>query len=109
MGGYLRSFIPSFSMFVAAISNLLCDKRFQGKKTCKAKVPWAKLQSEAMAKLIELLIDPAILALPDWNKPFELHTDASEIGAGAVLTQFRGNVEKSSSRMLVIAGQFRMK
>ena len=77
MGGYLRSFIPSFSMVVAPISDLLRDKRFQGKKAHKVKVPWGTSQREAMAKLIEILINPPILALPDWDKPFRLHTDAS--------------------------------
>ena len=47
-----------------------------------------------MAKLIELLISPPILSLPDWDEPFRLHTDASEIGAGAILTEFNGNIEK---------------
>jgi len=40
------------------------------------------------------LTSPPILALPVWTEPFSLSTDASEIGAGAVLTQCIEGVEK---------------
>ena len=48
-----------------------------------------------MEALVDLLTSPPILALPDWNEPFRLHTDASETGAGAVLTQIQDVVEKA--------------
>ena len=37
--------------------------------------------------LIEALASPPILALPVWTEPFLLSIDASEVEAGAVLTQ----------------------
>ena len=43
--------------------------------------------------LIKALTSPPILALPVWTEPFSLSTDASEIGAGAVLTQCIEGVE----------------
>ena len=47
-----------------------------------------------METLVSLPTSPPILALPDWNKPFRLHTDASETGAEAVLTQIQEMVGK---------------
>ena len=48
-----------------------------------------------MKTLVSLLASLSILGLPDWNKSFRLHTDASETGAGAVLTQVQEMVEKT--------------
>ena len=48
-----------------------------------------------METLVNLLTSPPILALPDWKKPFQLHTNATETGAGAVLTQIQEIVEKT--------------
>jgi hypothetical protein len=38
-----------------------------------------------MSKLIECVTSPPILAYPDYNTPFVVHTDASQHGLGAVL------------------------
>jgi hypothetical protein len=40
-----------------------------------------------MNKLIECVTSPPILAYPDYNTPFVVHTDASQHGLGAVLYQ----------------------
>ena len=48
----------------------------------------------AFNALIEALTSPPILALPVWTESLSLSTDASEIGAGAVLTQCIEGVEK---------------
>ena len=50
-------------------------------------MPWGAKQGKALKALIELLTSPPILALPDWEGTFQLHTDTSELGAGAALTQ----------------------
>ena len=94
MTGYLRKFVPRYSMLVAPISNLLRDKRFASKRARKLKVPWGEEQDKALAALTLALTSPPILAMPDWNRPFQLHTDASELGAGAVLTQTHEGSER---------------
>ena len=91
MTGYLRQFVPQYSTVVAPISDLLRDPRF---RTKRAKVPWGQEQNNAFDALIEALTSPPILALPVWTEPFSLSTDASEIRAGAVLTQFIEGMEK---------------
>ena len=50
-------------------------------------MPWGAAQTEAFQAVISALITHPVLAVPDWNLPFALHTDASELAAGAVLTQ----------------------
>ena len=52
-------------------------------------------QTEVIDTLANLLTSPPILALPDWSKPFWLHTDASKTRARAVLTQVLKMVEKT--------------
>ena len=94
MSGYLRQYIPNYSTVTAAISDLLLEPRFRGKRARRLKVPWGEFQQQAKDALIKALTSPPILALPDWDKPFRLHADASEIGAGAVLTQFSNHLEK---------------
>ncbi|KAJ8735117.1 hypothetical protein PYW08_014367 [Mythimna loreyi] len=37
--------------------------------------------------LLECLISAPVLSCPDYNRPFEVHTDASNYGIGAMLTQ----------------------
>ena len=93
ISGYLRQFIQIYSMVTAPFSDLLREPRFRGKRVRKLKVPWGEFQQQAKDALIKALTSPPILALPDWNKLFRLHTDASEIGAEAVLIQFSDHLE----------------
>ena len=93
MSGYLRQFVTNYSMIVAPTSSLLRDPRFRTKKARKKKVPWGEENEKAFHTLGELLISPPIFTLPGWNEPFQLHTDAREKEAGAVLTQEHNGVE----------------
>ena len=94
MAGYLNRILPSYSSVQAPISDLLRDSRFRREKARRLKAPWGQAQTEAMETLVNLFTSPPIIALPDWNKSFWLHTDTSETGAGAVLTQIQKMVEK---------------
>ena len=94
MTGYSRQFVPQYSTVVAPISALLRDPRFRTKRAKKEKVPWGEEQNKAFDALIQALTSPPILALPVWTEPLSLSTDASEMGAGEVLTQCIEGVEK---------------
>lgn len=48
---------------------------------------WGSEQETAFQKLKECLASPPVLGFPDYTKPFELHTDVSACGLGAVLDQ----------------------
>ena len=78
LGGFYRSFVPNFSSIAAPLTSLL-------KKDAKFK--WEEDQENAFNHLKSLLVSSPVLAYPDYNKPFELYTDASNVGLGAVLMQ----------------------
>ena len=104
MAGYVRKFGPNYSSVLAPISDLLRDSRFCSKKARRLKVPWGYAQTEAIETLVRLLTSPPIIMLPDWNKPFQLHTDAIKTGKRAVLTQIQKRVGKTL-HMEAIDGQ----
>ena len=67
------------------------DKKKQTGKTgqvpSSVTIAWTKEHQNILEKLIEHLITPPIMAYPDYNKPYIVHTDASKDGLGAVLYQ----------------------
>lgn len=96
MSGFLRRFVPHFSSIVAPLTDILrSDPRFASKRSRKMKIPWGVAQDEALSQVIHCLTSPPILALPDWFERFILHTDASETGGGAALTQIQKNIERA--------------
>lgn len=87
LAGYLRGFVPNFSGITAPISDLLRNKEFSSKRARNKPVPWGPQQTTAFLEIIERLTTHPVLVLPDWSQPFTLHTDASIMALGAVLTQ----------------------
>lgn len=76
--GYYRKFCQHFSCISVPLTNLLKkDKRFQWTAECQ----------ESFRKIKELLSKEPVLLAPNFNKPFTLHTDASDEGVGAALSQ----------------------
>ena len=48
---------------------------------------WGPAQDEAFEALKKALCSALVLRRPDTRRPFQLHTDWSMLGLGAVLTQ----------------------
>lgn len=63
----------------------------RGPKKQKEMKPWRWTEFE---ELKDKLTSPLILAYPDFQKPFELHTDASISGLGAVLYQEQDGMKR---------------
>ena len=57
------------------------------KKGQPDQVTWTSWEAEAFELLKKDLIDAVMLKNPDFSKPFQLQTDASDMGIGAVLNQ----------------------
>jgi hypothetical protein len=88
--GYYRKFIKDFSKIAHPLFQLL-------KKNVKFN--WSNECDEAFKILKNKLIEAPILVLPNFDKPFQLFTDASGTGLGAVLEQ-DGKVVAYISRSL---------
>ena len=78
MAGYYRRFCHNFSLITAPLTNLL--KKNQ-------KYVWGPPCQAVFRQVKSMLSSQPILLAPDFQKPFFLMTDASDIGAGAVLMQ----------------------
>lgn len=85
---WYRRFIPNFSAIAGPLNKLTS----QGKTA--PPFSWSPAADEAFNKLKSCLISAPILSCPDYAKAFEVHTDASDYGIGAVLTQTLGGTEK---------------
>ena len=78
LAGYYRKFIKGFAT-IAKPLHRLTEKNVVFK--------WTSDCQEAFEELRQQLVSPPILAFPDYQKPFILDTDASNLGIGAVLSQ----------------------
>lgn len=78
LASYFRKFIPGFATQTACISKLTKNNQ---------KWEWGPEQNEARNYIIKHLSDKPLLTVFDYDRPTELHTDASSLGYGAVLIQ----------------------
>ena len=78
IAGYYRRFIPNFAKVAQPLYHLI-------KKDVQ--YMWSSACQEAFTRLKELLTSPPVLAYPNFDRRFVLHTDASSHGLGAVLEQ----------------------
>ena len=74
---YYRTFIKGF----ADIARLLYDLTRKDNK-----FEWTEVQQKAFDIIKEKLTEEPILVHLDWDKPFKLYTDTSDIRLGAILT-----------------------
>ena len=78
LASYYRRFIPSFSRIAAPLFELTKkDKPYRWTEECQT----------AFDRLKQLLTEAPVLAYPQFDTGFQLETDASRVGLGAVLAQ----------------------
>ena len=87
MVGYFRKYIPNFSVKAEPLYQLL--KKTDNSYSSKSIISWEENHQNALDSLLVSLIEPPILAYPDYNQEFILHVDASGKGLGAVLLQYQ--------------------
>lgn len=87
IASWYRKFVPNFSTIAGPLNKLT--------STNKKSNPfvWCNKAEESFTKLKELLVSAPILSCPDFDLPFEVHTDASDYGVGGLLTQTIDGVE----------------
>ena len=78
MTNYQRKFVEGYSKITAPLTDLLKKgKRWSWTEKCR----------EAFEELKRRMVTAPILRLPDFERPFEVHTDASDFAIGGVLLQ----------------------
>jgi len=75
---YYRRYIHRFATIAAPLHDLT---------HLLATFQWTAMHEEAFQKLKDKLCSAPLLRLPDATRPFVIHTDASGVGIGAVLSQ----------------------
>lgn len=81
-------------MIAAPLVDILRNPDFASKRMRQCRIPWDSNCDLAFRTLKARIASPPILVLPTWAHPFVLHTEASEIGAEAALTQDIDHLER---------------
>ena len=86
--GYYRRFIKNFSKISKPIREVITGLENQSKKAAKKTyIGWSDAADTAFEQLKTMCVSTPILAYPNYQLPFSLHTDSSTDGLGAVLYQ----------------------
>ena len=104
LAGYFRRVIPNFSQIAKPLYDIL--KNSDLTRRSKQPINWTEEHQSSLDNLLIHGISPPILAFPDFQLPFILHTDASAKGLGCALYQIQENqvrVLAYGSRALVAA------
>ena len=82
---YYRDLWPQRSRTLAPLHELT---RTQGTdKNKNAKITWLEKHEKAFQDMKKIVAREALLAYPDFGKPFEIYTDACDVQLGSVITQ----------------------
>ena len=96
--GYYRRFIKNFSRITKPITEVITGLENQSKRAAKKTyIEWKDAADTTFEHLKAMCVSTPILAYPNYQLPFTLHTDSSTDGLGAVLYQ------KQDGKMRVIA------
>jgi hypothetical protein len=79
LASYYHKFINFFAKIAAPLTNLL--------KKSSGTYDWDRVYGQAFETLKGLLVKAPVLKLPDFDKDFEIHSNASDFAIGGVLMQ----------------------
>ena len=95
LASYYRKYVENFSVIASPlhelVSNTKWKKNRQRKRVEDSDVPFAERWTDdcqnAFDELKHKLLTAPILGFPNFEEPFEVETDASHLGLGAILSQ----------------------
>ena len=91
IAGYYCKFIPDFAAVSAPLTGLTKNG---------LKFSWSDQHQHAFQTLKHYLCSAPVIAYPDFDRPFLLQSDASDVGLGAILAQHDG---KGPERVIAYA------
>ncbi len=91
LASYYRKFIKNFAKIATPLTNLL--KKFA------VIYKWEEACNEAFETLKGILVKAPVLKLPDFDKDFEIHSDASDFAIGGVIVQEGRSVAFESKKL----------
>ena len=68
------------------------DHSNNGQLLAKHPVDWTHIHQSALQTLIDSITSVPVMAYPDCQKPFVLHTDTSKDGLGTLLHQYQDDI-----------------
>ncbi|KAL6197326.1 hypothetical protein ACLB2K_032935 [Fragaria x ananassa] len=77
LAGYYRRFVQGFGQIAQPLNAMLKHDIFK----------WTPLAEQTFEKLKDAVTSAPVLAMPNFQEPFFLETDASGVGIGTVLSQ----------------------
>ena len=80
LAGYNKKLLPNYAEVATPLTDLT-------KKRQPNKVPWEEPQQIAFQKLKDMLRSTQVLQMPNFDKPFIVQADASDIGIDTVRSQ----------------------
>ena len=100
---YYQRYIENFSKIAKSIYDLvkLVDnhetganpkRKYRNQPPPNKQISWTSAHQSALERLIQCLVNVPVMAYPEPNSPFVLHTDASESGLGALLYQQQNDI-----------------
>ena len=87
--GYYRRFVKNYSKLMKPLYENLQGHENIKRVNKKTNITLGDRELEAFFNMKQKLTSLPILAYADFDLPFELHTDASKLGLGAVLYQYQ--------------------
>ena len=87
---YYRDMWPKRSEYLAPLSRLV---------STKVPFKWGKQEQKAFDVVKKHVARETLLSYPDFNKPFEVHTDASDTQLGAIISQNRKPIAFYSKKL----------